>query len=79
MTSSKFDFDYVEKQVRKKTFGVVSTIDTKGRLHSTGIIYAIGPPGSPFALYCAADAKYAKVRNINRNPNVSLVKAKFAS
>lgn len=73
MTKGKFDFNFVEKQVRKKTFGVISTIDSKGRPHSTGIIYAVGPPGSPFALYSVVGEKYAKVRNLKRNPNVSLV------
>jgi len=73
MITSKFNFDFVEKQVRKKTFGVITTIDPKGRPHSTGIIYAVGSPDSPFALYSIVGEKYAKVRNIKRNPNVSLV------
>ncbi|MHA1943671.1 MAG: pyridoxamine 5'-phosphate oxidase family protein, partial [Candidatus Thorarchaeota archaeon] len=50
-----------------------STIDSKGRPHSTGIVYALGPPDKPFAIYCIVGEKYAKVRNIRRNPNVSLV------
>ncbi|MHA3962764.1 MAG: pyridoxamine 5'-phosphate oxidase family protein [Candidatus Thorarchaeota archaeon SMTZ1-45] len=70
---TRFSFDFVEKQVRKKTFGVITTIDSKGRPHSTGIIYAVGPPEKPFALYSIAGANYVKVRNIRRNPNVSLV------
>jgi len=73
MTTSNFNFDFVEKQVRKKTFGVISTIDSKDRPHSTGIIYAVGPPESQFALYIVVGAKYAKVRNIKQNPNVSFV------
>jgi hypothetical protein len=73
MTSSKFSFDFVEQKVRKKSFGVISTIDSKGRPHSTGIIYAVGPPESPFALYCVVGTTYVKARNIKRNPNVSLV------
>jgi general stress protein 26 len=73
MTDSKFSFDFVEKKVRKKTFGVLSTIDSKVRPHSTGIIYAVGPPDSPFALYSIVGKKYAKVRNIKQNHNVSLV------
>jgi len=73
MTSNRFDFNFIEKQVRKKTFGVISTIDSKGRPHSTGIIYAVGPSESPFALYCVVGSNYAKARNINRNPNVSFV------
>ena len=66
-------FVFVEKEVRKKSFGVLTTIDSKGRPHSTGIIYAVGPPEKPFALYSISDSQYAKVRNIKRNPNVSLV------
>ncbi|TFH07935.1 MAG: hypothetical protein E4H14_07445 [Candidatus Thorarchaeota archaeon] len=73
MTDSKFSFDFVEQKIRKKSFGVLSTIDSKGRPHSTGIIYAVGPPESPFALYSVVGANYAKVRNIKQNPNASLV------
>ena len=73
MTDGKFSFDFVESKVRKKTFGVLTTIDSKERPHSTGIIYAVGSPDSPFALYSIVGEKYAKIRNIKRNPNVSLV------
>ena len=69
----RFTFEYVEKEVRKKTFGVLSTIDSKGRPHSTGIIYAVGSPEKPFSIYIIAGEKYAKVRNIKRDPKVSLV------
>ena len=69
----RFTFEYVEKEVRKKTFGVLSTIDSKGRPHSTGIVYAVGSPEKPFALYSIVGEKYAKVRNIKRDPKVSLV------
>lgn len=70
---TRFSFEFVEKQVRKKTFGVITTIDSKGRPHSTGIIYAVGPPEKPFALYSIAGTNYVKIRNIRRNPHVSLV------
>ncbi|MFW9788941.1 MAG: pyridoxamine 5'-phosphate oxidase family protein [Candidatus Thorarchaeota archaeon] len=70
---TRFTFEFVEKQVRKKTFGVLTTIDKKGRPHSTGLIYAVGHPEKPFALYSIVGANYAKARNIRRNPNVSLV------
>ena len=73
MQEERFTFERVEKEVRKKTFGVLTTIDSKGRPHSTGVIYATGPPDKPFALYSIVGANYAKVRNIRRNPNVSLV------
>jgi nitroimidazol reductase NimA-like FMN-containing flavoprotein (pyridoxamine 5'-phosphate oxidase superfamily) len=73
VAKNRFSFDTVEKAVRKKTFGVLSTIDSKGRPHSTGIIYGVSPPTSPFALYILVGENYAKVRNIKRNPSVSLV------
>ena len=73
MTDRKFSFDFVEQKIRKKSFDVLSTIDSKGRPHSTGIIYAVGPPKSPFALYSVVGANYAKVRNIKQNPNMSIV------
>ena len=73
MSEKRFTFESVEKAVRKKSFGVLTTIDSKGRPHSTGIIYAVGSPDKSFALYSIVAKNYAKVRNIKRNPNVSLV------
>ncbi|MFW9793538.1 MAG: pyridoxamine 5'-phosphate oxidase family protein [Candidatus Thorarchaeota archaeon] len=73
MNENQFSFESVEKAVRKKSFGVLSTIDSKGRPHSTGIIYAVGSPAKPFALYILVGEKYVKVKNIKRNRNVSLV------
>lgn len=69
----EFSFDFIEKEVRKKTFGVLTAIDSKGRPHSTGILYGVSPPESKFALYILTMDGYAKVRHIRRNPNVSLV------
>lgn len=66
-------FDRVEREVRKKTFAVLSTIDSKNRPHSTGIIYAVSRPGEKLSFYVVTQSKSAKVRNIKRNPNVSLV------
>jgi pyridoxine/pyridoxamine 5'-phosphate oxidase len=70
---TRFTFESVEKQVRKKTFGVLTTIDKKGRPHSTGVIYAVGAPEKPFALYSIVGPNAAKVRNIRSNPKVSMV------
>ena len=73
LKKDQFDFGSVEKAVRKKTFGVITTIDSKGRPHSTGIIYGVAPPTSTFNLYILTGENYVKVRNIRRNPLVSLV------
>lgn len=71
--AKRFSFEFVEKHVRRKSFGVLSTIDSKGRPHSTGILYGVAPKEEPFALYILAGRRYVKVRNIERDPNVSLV------
>ncbi len=73
MSETRFSFETVEKAVRKKTFGVLTTIDSKGRPHSTGIIYGVSPPDSPFGLFILSGANYVKVKNIQRTPLVSLV------
>ena len=70
---TEFTFNFIEEKVRKKSFGVLTTIDSKGRPHSTGIIYAVSHPEKPIALYSMPGSQYAKVRNIKRNPNVSFV------
>ena len=66
-------FEYVEASVRKKTFGVLTTVDQVGRPHSTGILYGVAPPTSPFALYFLTLEKYIKVRNVRANPQATLV------
>ena len=45
-----FPFDYVEKQLRKKNFGILTTVTPEGRPHSVGVVYAstskiVGPRG----------------------------------
>ncbi len=69
----RFDFDFVEREIRKKTFGVLSTIDSKGRPHSTGILFGLSSPDEPFRIYMLASKDYQKVKNIQRDPRVSFV------
>jgi hypothetical protein len=73
MLEPPLTFSQVEVAVRKKTFGVLTTIDSKGQPHSTGVLYGVTPPSSPFALLVLTGERYVKVRNIRTNPNVSLV------
>jgi len=73
MVEERFSFDFLEKEIRKKTFGILTAIDSKDRPHSTGILYGVSPPASKFCFYIITDKKYAKTRYIKRNPNVSLV------
>jgi hypothetical protein len=73
LTVSHPDFAYIEKKVRKKVFGVISTIDSKDRPHSTGIVFAIPPPEYPFAIYMVTGKKAVKARNIRRIPATAFV------
>jgi nitroimidazol reductase NimA-like FMN-containing flavoprotein (pyridoxamine 5'-phosphate oxidase superfamily) len=66
-------FEFIEKELRRKTFGILSTIDQNGKSHSTGIIYAISPPQSKFSLYILTEKNYKKVRNVQFNSSVSFV------
>jgi len=73
MSERQFTFDFVEKQIRKKTFGILSTVSKKGRAQSTGIMYGVSPSGSKFSLYILTHRSYRKTKNLMRNPHVSLV------
>ena len=66
-------FEEVEREVRRKTFGVLSTVDSRNRPHSTGIIFAVSAPEDEFALYIVTQKESAKVRNIKQNQHVCLV------
>lgn len=70
-----FTFDYVEKQLRKKTFGILTTVAPEGRPHSVGVVYAMAPQSQQqfFCLYLITRPVLKKARNIRNNPNVSFV------
>ena len=70
--SERFSLAVVEKEVRKKTFGIISVVDPDGRPHSTGVLFGMSPSDSPMFLYVVTSRKAAKVRYIKRNPSVSL-------
>ena len=71
--SDRFTFADVEKEIRKKTFGIISVVDTKQRPHTTGIIFGVSVPEDPFYIYMVTLKKSAKVRYIKQNPNVSFM------
>ena len=73
MSKERRSFAFVEAQLRKKTFGVLSTISPAGSSQTTGILYALSPPGAPFRLYLLTERSYLKARNISRNPQVSFL------
>jgi general stress protein 26 len=66
-------FEYVEKQLRKKSFGVISVVDSQGRPHLTGVIYAIPRRPHPFDFYVLTGTDYRKTKYIRHNPNVAFI------
>ncbi len=73
MKTSTPNFEFIESEIRKKTFGVLSTIDQNGYSHSTGIIYGVSSPESKFSLYILTENSYKKVKNIKNNNSISFV------
>jgi nitroimidazol reductase NimA-like FMN-containing flavoprotein (pyridoxamine 5'-phosphate oxidase superfamily) len=73
MNSDKLTFDFIEEKIRTKTFGIITTIDTDGSPHTTGVLYGVSSPNTKFALYILTSKKYRKTRNIKRNPTVSFI------
>jgi len=73
MPEDRRSFAFVEAQLRKKTFGILSTISPAGSSQTTGILYALSPPGAAFRVYLLTERSYLKARNISRNPQVSFL------
>ena len=71
MKKQSFSFDLIEREVMKKTFGVLNTINDDGSPHTTGVLYGVSPQSSKFALYIVTSKKYKKIKNIQNNPQVS--------
>jgi len=65
-------FPAIEKQIRAKSFGVLSTISPRGYSQSTGVLFGVSA-SDPFVLYIYSNRTYTKVQNILHNPYVSFV------
>lgn len=66
-------FALVLRQLRKRDFAVLSTVDENGIPHSAGVNYGVSRTGRDFALYVMTRRHLKKARNIAQNPHVSLV------
>lgn len=66
-------FQIVLNELKRRNFGVISTVTKDGRCHSTGITYAVSLIEGPLEIYVMSRRKNRKVRNIMANPNVSVV------
>jgi nitroimidazol reductase NimA-like FMN-containing flavoprotein (pyridoxamine 5'-phosphate oxidase superfamily) len=69
-----FTFEYVEKLLRTKNFGILSTVTDTGQPHSVGVVYAMSPQSAQsFSIYLLSRMALKKVKNISNNPNVAFV------
>ena len=73
MSPLQVSFEEVYRELRRHTFGTLSTIDSKNRSHSVGLIYAVSDQELPLQIYAMTQMKTRKVKNIKANPNVSFV------
>ena len=73
IATQKFDFHFIKNEIRKKTFGILTTLNNDGSPHTSGIIYGVSDKDDKFALYLLTYKKNKKVRNIQRHPKVSFV------
>jgi len=73
MAFVKVTFEEVERELRRRNFGILATVSKEGRVYSTGVLYAVSPAKDPFQLYVITRSRNRKVRNIKENLNVSFV------
>ena len=73
MTKKKFSQIFIEKKIRQKSFGVLSTVSPKGWAQSTGVLYGVSDPSVELKLYILTGRDYKKTQNILSNPQVSFV------
>src|SRR5690242_17681207 len=65
--------DLVLDQLRNRDFAVLSTVGADGRPSSAGVTYRMSGTGRDLVLYVMTRRHLQKARNIEQNPNVSLV------
>src|SRR5450756_897372 len=64
-------FEAILKELRRRSFAVLSTIDEQGRPHAVGVEYGVAPTGD--AIYVMTRKHLKKARNIAVNPHVAIV------
>ncbi|MFX1403984.1 MAG: pyridoxamine 5'-phosphate oxidase family protein [Promethearchaeota archaeon] len=69
--AQKITFDYLEKQLRKKSFGLLGTVSPKGWSQTTGVSYAVSLPELPLYIWVITGKTSKKYKNIRSSPQVS--------
>jgi uncharacterized protein YhbP (UPF0306 family) len=67
------DFAGVERALRQRTFGTLSTLTDRGTPHATGVVYAVSAREEPLALYVTTRTTTRKARNISDRREVAFV------
>jgi hypothetical protein len=67
------DFETIDRALRRRTFGTLSTLTEQGRPHATGVVYAVSPSGEPLRLYITTRTTTRKVRNVRAHLDVAFV------
>ncbi|MFW9928601.1 MAG: pyridoxamine 5'-phosphate oxidase family protein [Candidatus Thorarchaeota archaeon] len=73
MTKKNITAQFIEKKIRSKSFGVLSTVSPKGWAQSTGVLYGVSESSDPLNLYIITGRDYTKIKNIMKNQKVSFV------
>jgi len=66
-------FDILERALRHRRFGTLSTLTPQGRPHATAVTYAVSPRNEPIFFYVTTRTTTRKVRNIRACPDVAFV------
>jgi nitroimidazol reductase NimA-like FMN-containing flavoprotein (pyridoxamine 5'-phosphate oxidase superfamily) len=66
-------FDGVEKALRQRTFGTLSTVTEQGEPHATGVVYAVSARDVPLILYVTTRTTTRKVRNLRARADIAFV------
>ena len=69
----RITFAYIEKQLRKKSFGLLGTVSPRGWSQTTGVSYAVALPESLFYIWVITGKTSKKYENVQSNPHVSFV------
>lgn len=69
--STELPFELIEREIRRRSYGILSTVSREGRPHSTGVLYGVSARNRHFALFVLTDRRYKKARDIAVNDNVS--------
>ena len=69
----KLDYEIVYKYLRKKDFGIITTLSKTGYPHTTGVLYAISDFTEDLKFFIITGKKYQKTKNIMNDSKISFV------